>query len=217
MHNFVDAWRGKYDSRKYSKKFYHDCLKKIQNASTSKELSRCVIGLLHWKDGKVVEDSTGTFELEGVKYSLKNPRENTYCANNDKNVIESRDFIKWAQNIIKLTNFDLSQIEALRGNRFPLWTNQAIVIPSFVLHILNPKVYPLYDQHVERAKRTFLAEDLNKDARTLTLENYQSYQAFFKEFVEGVPNKDGLDDIQHIKQVDEALWSFGKFMKKKRR
>ncbi len=56
MRAFIDAWRKKFDDRKYSRKFYSDTLNKISQAKNSTELGKHIIHFLHWKDGKLFED-----------------------------------------------------------------------------------------------------------------------------------------------------------------
>jgi hypothetical protein len=77
----------------------------------------------------------------------------------------------------------------------------------FWLHCNYPNIFPIYDQHVHRAMATLKDwEELeipfqNKDkVRTYI----KSYLPFWKEFL-GFP----------LKKVDEALWSYGKFLKLK--
>ncbi len=160
-----------------------------------------------------IEDRNGSYELEGLRYTFNNVKPNTYNPKKHEVILTSTEFYSWAKNIMKHKVFDSSQVLCLKGKPFPLWSNNAIVIPSFVLHILNPTVYPLYDQHVERAKRVLLSEEANKDATPLTISTYESYQAFFQEFIEENKGREDVINFQYIKQVDEALWSFGKFMK----
>ncbi len=58
-----------------------------------------------------------------------------------------------------------------------------------------------------------IAETLNKDATTLTLSTYKSYQRFFQEIVEDNSQKEDEIILTYIKLVDGVLWSFGRFFK----
>jgi len=76
----------------------------------------------------------------------------------------------------------------------------------FVMHIINPFEFPIFDQHVYRAMR-FLknnrVEDLKNDD-LVKIELYKNgYLPFYKDLVSG------LDDLR---SCDKALWAFGKFL-----
>jgi hypothetical protein len=75
----------------------------------------------------------------------------------------------------------------------------------FWLHLQHHKHFPIYDQHVHRA----MAFMLNWPAREIPVENAKkvciyldSYRPFFDRF----------GDFDH-RQVDRALWGFGRFLK----
>jgi hypothetical protein len=77
----------------------------------------------------------------------------------------------------------------------------------FWLHCNRPNIYPIYDQHVHRAmaklKNWGRLEIPSKNK--VKVEMYiNHYLPFWREFLEYPPKK-----------VDEALWSYGKFLKLK--
>jgi hypothetical protein len=77
----------------------------------------------------------------------------------------------------------------------------------FWLHLIHPKHFPIYDQHVHRAMAFMLKwPKLEIPAhRPTKARNYLDfYRPFFSRF----------DDCDH-RQVDQALWSFGIFLKSK--
>lgn len=74
----------------------------------------------------------------------------------------------------------------------------------FWLHLQHPRHYPIYDQHVHRAmafmlKRTDLNIPTTNPAKVRAY--LQEYRLFFAQFHEC-----------HFRQVDRALWSFGRFL-----
>jgi hypothetical protein len=78
----------------------------------------------------------------------------------------------------------------------------------FLLHIIAPDTYPIFDQHVFRAywfltTRTIQEIPLpDKEKETIY---FQGYLAFFNGIAEAAQ--------QPRKQIDEALFSFGRFLK----
>lgn len=53
MKKFVEAWHKNFNDNKYPKGFYFDSIKAVKLATNKEELANIIIGLLHWKDGKV--------------------------------------------------------------------------------------------------------------------------------------------------------------------
>ena len=77
----------------------------------------------------------------------------------------------------------------------------------FWLHCNYPNTFPIYDQHVHRAMANLKSwEELEISSQNrIKVETYINYYLpFWKEFLE-FPSK----------EVDEALWSYGKFLKLK--
>jgi hypothetical protein len=76
----------------------------------------------------------------------------------------------------------------------------------FLLHIIKPARYPIFDQHVYRAFyyiKNFKVRELSYDNKEKEKEYFEDYLPFFKQIQGGHP----------IKKLDESLWSFGKFLK----
>jgi len=211
MKNFIESWAAKYDENKYSTKFYYYFLNKVKYSKTPEELGNAIICLLHWKDGKVIRSDTGKIEINSFRYSLGKPKPNTYEPQKHKTILISIAFYDWAQKVIDATTFSPDHINALTGAPFYLWGRKSIIIPAFVLHVLSPMYYPLYDQHVERAKRALLAVPLNKDSTFLNLESYKCYQNYFVDIAKQYAINGTLEEY---KIIDKALWSFGKWLKK---
>lgn len=76
----------------------------------------------------------------------------------------------------------------------------------FLLHIIKPDKYPIFDQHVYRAFyyiKYSRIKELPNDDRKKENHYFREYLLFFKQIKKKVS----------AKRVDEALWSFGKFLK----
>lgn len=78
----------------------------------------------------------------------------------------------------------------------------------FLLHILQPNTFPIFDQHVYRAYRYLntsqLAELPIGNAKRMSL-YHDSYLPFF--------NQVALATDISRQTIDQALWAFGKFLK----
>lgn len=78
---------------------------------------------------------------------------------------------------------------------------------TFLMHIIQPDRFPIFDQHVYRAftyLQTSQAEEL-KGTTKLKLTYYDQYRLFF----DSIRNQSGCD----ARKLDRALWAFGKFIK----
>lgn len=210
MNSFIESWASKYDEEKYSTRFYFDLINKVHTSTNPEDLGSSIIHLLHWKDGKVYKSNMGQVIVNGFSYSLGQPKPNTYNPKKHSRILTSKDFYNWARKVIEDNRFSCSHLEALRGSPFALWSKSSIVIPAFVMHILSPKIYPLYDQHVERAKRALLAQTLNANSTELNIDTYKCYQEYFLDLTKEYATR---NSIEAYKKIDEALWSFGKWLK----
>ncbi|OCA86006.1 hypothetical protein A8F94_14265 [Bacillus sp. FJAT-27225] len=211
MELFIDSWSSEFRSETYPMDYYYYHLDKIRNANTPKELGEAIIAMLYWKDGKVRRDDTGGVKVAAKGYSLSQIKPNTYNVEKHYEVLVSQAFFKWAKEVTTLSSFDKSKVEEFRS-RFKLYHENAIVMPAFILHCLNSLIYPLYDQHVERAKRAFLAQQIHFSSSSLNIDSYIEYQSFFQSFINGREQ-----NLEYSKKVDNALWSFGKWLKEQGR
>lgn len=193
MEVFFEAWQKKYDDSKYPRRLYFESIQAIRKANNPSELGDAIIQMLHWKDGKV------RLGFEN-KYIFSKPKPNTYSEKRHLSIIKSPSFFHFTQDIIHNEEFKPNNLDIIK--ELGLW-DQALIMPAFVLHLLSPLVYPLYDQHVERAKAVLTAKSIKE---TTTLRSYIEYRDFFY----GLVSK---PDLERIKYVDEALWSFGKWLK----
>lgn len=82
----------------------------------------------------------------------------------------------------------------------------SVIWKIFLLHIIKPNQYPIFDQHVYRA---FYFIKYSK-TRELPGNNERKEEIYFNEYL---PFFKQIKGNNTIKKVDEALWSFGKFLK----
>jgi hypothetical protein len=213
MKNFIKSWAANFDDRKYPREFYFDCLIGVQKAEMPNTLAEYLVHMLHWKDGKVEEKETGASEIGAQRYEIKPCKPNTYNEETHWNILSSTNFFVWAKEIQASNSFQPRAIEDLQGNRFQLWKGTSIVIPAFVLHILNPETYPIFDQHVLRAIRV-LYNQIEKagNDKAISIEDYIEYHAFWRDTITTLPYE--KPTLEQLKEVDEALWSLGRWIKR---
>lgn len=139
---------------------------------------------------------------------------------NDKNV---RKLFEWKNNTDdKLSVKKAKSVEAISGNLPTLnelaenWDNSifntafgkiSTVWQTFLMHIIQPDKFPIFDQHVYRAYtylQTGQAEELKG-----TIKHQLSLYANYNSFFEAIRNESGCNP----RQLDRALWAFGKFIK----
>lgn len=210
MKTFIISWAGIYDDEKYPKDFYFESLKKIRSAETPQQLADGIVGMLHWKDGKVRKRS-GNYYLNDQQYSLSRPKPNTYSSDRHYEILGSMEFFTWVKNEIAEKAFNVKYVKEISDGMFNLWKGNSLVLPTFLLHVVAPGKYPLYDQHVERAKRVITCK-IDMLYAGMNLNDYTGYKEFFDNAIEDVFNSKDAD-LEKRKQLDEALWAFGKWMK----
>ena len=120
--------------------------------------------------------------IETERYKLLPTKRNTYSISKHKNILCSKEFFQWLQEVKVLTIFDATKVKEL-SSVFKLYGKDSIVIPAFILHVISPGIYPLYDQHVERAKRVLLAQEVRFPRDEINLTTYEEYQSFFQEMI----------------------------------
>jgi hypothetical protein len=210
MKSFVEAWSAKFQPDKYPLDFYFSKINDLSFAKSPESAGQTIIELLHWKDGKVLKDSNGEVVIETERYKLLATKPNTYNITKHKEIFCSTEFFQWIQEVKAIRTFDARRVKDL-SSVFNLYGKDSIVIPSFILHVISPMIYPLYDQHVERAKRVLLAQEIRFPRDEINLTTYQEYQLFFQELVGTCFGQQPR--FEEIKNVDNALWSFGKWFK----
>lgn len=99
------------------------------------------------------------------------------------------------------TRFDRAEFDTTFGKMSAIWQ-------IFLLHLIDPKRFPIFDQHVYRAEM-FLTQRRIVEQMPGTLKQklnhyHQVYIPFFDNF--RPPRIPG-------RRVDNALWTFGRFLK----
>jgi hypothetical protein len=206
----IDACSKKFDEKKYPSDIYYHLLERVRCASTPTELGEALSHALAWKDGKVQRDPNGPHAVHpsGTRYRTGNTRPNTLGEDHRK-VLASDEFFGWATQIRNLQHFETSFIRDL-DQYFHLWSS--IVIPVFVLHCLQPRVYPIVDKWVFLAY-TLLAVDLKEASESnvkITIESYANYQSWWLNLLGEAGIGPLSAQLNQLKQIDAGLWVLGK-------
>jgi hypothetical protein len=207
----MDSWAARFDDSKYPRDFYLHTLISLSAAQEAEQIGQFVIRMLQWKDGKVQRDPNGEITVNGFRYVVRRTKPNTYDPKRHDKVFFSNRFSVWTQEVKKRCSFSSDLLDQI--SKLGLWSKSSLVIPTFLLHILNPRVFPIFDQHVERTRRFLMGQDLNASSDRLQIDDYVQYTAFWFELLSDL----GLDvttvEYERIKHVDEALWAMGKHLK----
>ena len=99
------------------------------------------------------------------------------------------------------TSFDLDSFRIEFKNLSAVWK-------IFLLHIIDPKVYPIYDQHIHRSFN-FIQNKEWKGITNSSISNKRKEEFYFETFL---PFVSKLRDFS-IRDIDKALFAFGKFIK----
>lgn len=83
---------------------------------------------------------------------------------------------------------------------------KGMIWKMFLLHVIQPDSYPIFDQHVYRAY-LFIA----KNQRAEIPDNKHKQDVYFKEYAPFF--NELVSKGVSRKKLDEALWAFGKFLK----
>jgi hypothetical protein len=94
----------------------------------------------------------------------------------------------------------------VKADALRLYLGQAggVVWRVFWLHLHHPQHFPIYDQHVHRA----MACLTNRAKREIPIHGPTRARAYLEEYRPFFDRFAGCD----LRQVDRALWSFGKFL-----
>lgn len=201
---FVKYYSLKFDESKYPyepyKKLVWDKIKCINKYS--------IIGA--WKTGCIKSEKVKGYkslDFEGRTYYYTRRWKNGTPA--QKKAWEKLNSLNFQRKLRQVSD------QKACGNKPPIFYDiKAIdglgfVYTLFVLHCENPKLYPLFDQHVWRAYLYFINADY-KSAKVASQSwnSFMIYSAWFKNQLRTLGNI-------HPTQLDRALWKFGKEIKKK--
>lgn len=118
----------------------------------------------------------------------------------EKNVLSKLDLINKFKKRFNINTF----LEEFKDVSF-VWR-------IFLLHIVNPNDYPIYDQHIHRAFLFF-----NKDSSFKEIDNNISKKQkdafYFGNYIHFITKLRVVDNYK-IQDLDRAFFSFGQFLKK---
>ena len=107
--------------------------------------------------------------------------------------------LETVNNLRAASNFDLEYF-------LKEFKQVSVVWKVFLLHILKPNRFPIYDQHVHRAYR-FINNQSSNDIRTSMKESLK-LEFYFEEYYPFVRQSQMTD----LKKMDEAFFAFGQFI-----
>lgn len=77
----------------------------------------------------------------------------------------------------------------------------------FLLHIIKPVIYPIYDQHIHRTFHYIHNEDWSNISND-TITNRDKEKFYFEKYLPFIQNS----NLKDLKQLDEAFFAFGQFL-----
>ncbi len=83
----------------------------------------------------------------------------------------------------------------------------AAVWKIFLLHIIKPSKYPIYDQHIHRTFLFINNEDWSNVSNT-SITNTDKQEFYFNRYLTFIE----ANDIKDLKKLDEAFFAFGQFL-----
>jgi len=132
--------------------------------------------LFEWKNGMELS--------ERKKKSLKD------------NVLDKLDLINTYKQQEK---FNLDEFKKVFKSMSAVWK-------IYLLHLIKPDYYPIYDQHIHRAYLYIHHQDYSQLKNTISNKAKENF--YFTYYLNFVHSIDGCS----LKQIDEALFSFGRFL-----
>jgi hypothetical protein len=161
----------------WSNLYYYEFSDKYDSRILKKKFSAEDLSELYiWKNGMRLSDAKSMSFKKNILSKLKTI--NKYKNSSDFKIIE---FLK---------EFD----------------NVSFVWKIFLLHLINPDKYPIYDQHIHRS---FLyLNDLNWLNIGANLHANQKSDFYFNSYLPFIKEQNKIK----IKMIDEAMFTFGKFI-----
>lgn len=77
----------------------------------------------------------------------------------------------------------------------------------FLLHIIKPQEYPIYDQHIHRTFLFIHDKDFSNLSNT-SINNKAKELFYFEEYLPFIQSH----NIKDLKKLDEAFFAFGQFL-----
>ena len=85
--------------------------------------------------------------------------------------------------------------------------NLSAVWKIFLLHLINPNTYPIYDQHIHRTF-LFIHNENWSNISNDTITNKDKEKFYFDRYLPFIQAR----NIKDLKQLDEAFFAFGQFL-----
>ncbi|MDP2686534.1 MAG: hypothetical protein Q8O62_04895 [Aequorivita sp.] len=85
--------------------------------------------------------------------------------------------------------------------------NLSAVWKIFLLHIIKPNEFPIYDQHIHRTFLFIHNEDFSNISTFITNQNKERF--YFDRYLPFIQS----NNIEDLKKLDEAFFAFGQFLK----
>ena len=106
---------------------------------------------------------------------------------------------------------DLKQKEKIELKEFQKHFNElSAVWKIFLLHIIRPNKFPIYDQHINRAFNYIHGLDFH-NISVSSMTNKSKEEFYFNTYLEFIESLNGID----LKALDEAFFAFGQFINTK--
>ena len=146
------------------------------------------------RDSSFVFDDTNVRKL----FEWKNNTGEKLATNKEnrvKYVIDALPIIKELNN-----EWDNNEFNRAFGKISTVWQ-------TFLMHIIQPNKFPIFDQHVYRAW-TYLQKGQAEELKG-TIKHQFSLYTSYTNFFDAIYSESGCNP----RQLDRALWAFGKFIK----
>lgn len=150
----------------------------------------------YWEHIKLTnyeEDINALFEWKNGMV-LSERKKNTL----QKKVLSKLDFIK------ALKKSDSIQLEDFLNE----FKNLSAVWKIFLLHIIKPELYPIYDQHIHRAYNFIHGLEYNNISAS-SFKDKDKLDFYFTSYLKFIEKNRKVN----LKRLDEALYTFGKFLR----
>jgi hypothetical protein len=118
----------------------------------------------------------------------------------EQNILRKLHMINWFKSN---ENVDLENFRKEFNTLSTVWK-------IFLLHIIKPNQYPIYDQHIHRTF-LFIHERDHTNLSNTSINNKDKETFYFKEYLPFIKN----NNIKDIKKLDEAFFAFGQFLNTK--
>lgn len=118
----------------------------------------------------------------------------------EKNIISKLAEIN---NFKTANDFDIEAFQSKFNNLSAVWK-------IFLLHIIKPNLYPIYDQHIHRSFLFIHKEEFSIISND-NISNKEKEQFYFERYLKFIQ----ANKIDNLKKLDEAFFAFGQFLNTK--